>query len=106
MGRVSWDFGLLYLVTSTLCLFYLPLPHLSTMHFPFYQVYKVKYCVFITYMNLKDKLPVVFPQVIKLCKLEINRQQKWCKAWASWGSSVGSCPFVMFLLTPVSPPLG
>lgn len=30
---------------------------LSTMHFPFYQVYKVKYCVFITYkyMNLRER---------------------------------------------------
>lgn len=52
--RVSWDLGLLYLVTSALR-FCLTPRDLSTMHFPFYQVYKVKYCVFITYKNMNLK---------------------------------------------------
>lgn len=52
MGRVAWDFGIFYLVIDARCF----IPDLLYYAFSFYQVYKVKYCVFITYkyMNLRE----------------------------------------------------
>ncbi|EGW07458.1 hypothetical protein I79_004287 [Cricetulus griseus] len=48
MGRASWNFGLFYLVTNALCFCFIA-PDLLYYAFSFYQVYRVKYCVFITY---------------------------------------------------------
>lgn len=54
-ARGSWDWPLFYSVIDARRLCFLPDPFYYA--FSFYQVYKVKYCVFITYksMNLKRK---------------------------------------------------